>query len=521
MTFPLLTVLALVPLIGGLALFFLKGRAGRIAGLAISLVTLALGLWAFFSDANLSEQHMWIASIGAHYALGLDGMAKAMVLLSVILVPVVLLAEWRVGDRDEPLRGTPARADLSDENRNRRATWSTSTFFALALVLEGLALFVFMATDVLLFYIFFEATLIPMYFLIGGWGGPRRGQAALKFLLYSLAGGLIMLFSVIGLGAHTANSGNPSFLLSDLQALQIDGQIGRWLWLGFFVAFAIKAPMVPLHTWLPDTAEQATPGASTLLVGVLDKIGTFGMIRFCLTLFPEASRWATPVVLALALVSIIYGALMAMGSRDLLRLVSFTSISHFGFMVLGIFAFTTVSMNATIFYMLNHGFSTAALFLVVGFLIRRRGSADIEAFGGVQKLAPVAAGLLLVSGLSALALPGTSSFISEFLVMAGAWQRHPWLTAVATIGTVLAAVYVMRAYQRTMTGPVTDQAARHFTNNDLNLREKTVMVPLIALLIGLGFVPNPMVRVTENTAKDTMAQVGMTDPAPIVKGAER
>ena len=504
MTFPLLTVLALVPIIGGLALFFVKGGAGRTIGLAVSLVTLALGLWAFFSTGSLAEDHLWIQSIGAHYALGLDGMSKAMVLLTVILVPVVLLAEWHVGE---------------DQRDGRRSSsWSTSTFFALALVLEGLALFVFMATDALLFYIFFEATLIPMYFLIGGWGGARRGAAALKFLLYSLAGGLVMLFSIIGLGAHTAASGDPSFLLSDLRNLQIDGSVGRWLWLGFFIAFAIKAPMVPVHTWLPDTAEQSTPGASTLLVGILDKIGTFGMIRFCLELFPEASRWATPAVLGLAVLSILYGALMAISSRNLLRLVSYTSISHFGFMVLGIFALTSTSLNASIFYMLNHGFSTAALFLAVGFLIRRRGSADIDAFGGVQKVAPVAAGLLLVSGLSALALPGTSSFISEFLVMAGAWQRHPWLTALAAIGTVLAAVYVMRLYQRTMTGPVTDQTARHFTNNDLDWREKAVMLPLIALLLGLGFVPKPMMQVTENTAKDTMALVGMTDPAPIVEG---
>ncbi|MEL4359448.1 MULTISPECIES: NADH-quinone oxidoreductase subunit M [unclassified Luteococcus] len=500
MTFPLLTALALVPLVGGLVLFLVKGGAGRTLGLGISLVTLALGLLAFFTGGDLAEEHTWISAIGAHYALGLDGMAKAMVLLTVILVPIVLLAEWNIGD---------------DEGN-----WSGNAFFALALVLEGLALFVFMATDALLFYLFFEATLIPMYFLIGGWGGPKRGQAALKFLLYSLAGGLVMLFSIIGLGAHNATNGTPSFLIRDLAAANIDGSIGRWLFLGFFIAFAIKAPMVPVHTWLPDTAEQASPGASTLLVGILDKIGTFGMIRFCLTIFPEASKWATPVVLVLAVVSILYGALMAIGSKHLLRLVSYTSISHFGFMVLGIFAFTSQSMNGTVFYMLNHGFSTAALFLVVGFLIRRRGSADINAFGGVQKVAPVAAGLFLVSGLSALALPGMSSFISEFMVMAGAWQRHPVLTAVSTLGTVLAALYVLLAYQRTMTGPVTEQADKHFTNNDLDLREKAVMAPLVALLLVLGFLPQPMLKVTENTVKDTMAQVGMTDPQPVVKGVK-
>lgn len=506
MTFPLLTVLALVPLVGGLALLFVKGGAGKTFGLAVSLVTLALGLWAFLDGGSLAEDHMWISQIGAHYALGLDGMAKSMVLLTVILVPVVLLAEWNVGEDQEALEG--------------RRGWSTSTFFALALVLESLALFVFMATDALLFYIFFEATLIPMYFLVGGWGGARRGQAALKFLLYSLAGGLVMLFSIVGLGAKSAATGTPSFLISDLAALNIDGSLGRWLWAGFFIAFAIKAPMVPLHTWLPDTAEQATPGASTLLVGILDKIGTFGMIRFCLTLFPEASTWATPVVLVLAVISILYGALMAAGSKNLFRFVSFTSISHFGFMVMGIFAMTTQSMNGTLFYMLNHGFSTAALFLAVGYLVKRRGSADIDSFGGVQKIAPVAAGMFFIAGLSAMAMPFLSSFVSEFMVMAGTWSRHPVLAAVSTLGTVLAAVYVLWQYQQTMTGPVTEQAAEHFTDNDLNLRERAALVPLIALLLVFGVMPKPMLQVTENTVKDTMAHVGMTDPAPVVKGAK-
>ncbi len=494
MTFPLLTALGVLPLVGALLTFLVKGNPGKMLAFAFSLATLALGVWVFVQSGDLSEAHQWIPAIGAWYALGLDGMGKVMVLLTVVLVPVVLLAEWHVGER--------------------RPGWSTRVFFALALLVEGLALFVFLATDVLLFYLFFEATLIPMYFLIGGWGGPRRGAAALKFLLYSLAGGLIMLFGVIGVGAHSAASADgPSFLIADLAKLDFSGGVGRWLFLSFFIAFAIKAPMFPVHTWLPDTAEQATPGSSTLLVGILDKIGTFGMIRLCLGIFPEASSWATPVILVLAVISVLYGALMAIGSKDLMRLIAFTSISHFGFMVLGIFAFTTQSLTGSIFYMLNHGFSTAALFLVIGFIVQRRGSARIEAFGGVQKVAPVAAGLFLVSGLSALALPGTSSFISEFMVMAGAWQRHPIITAVATLGTVLAALYIMLAYQRTMTGPVTEQVSEHF-RDDLGWREKSVLAPLIALLLVFGFVPGPLMNVVENTAKDAMATLGMTDPAP-------
>lgn len=496
MSFPLLTVLAVLPLIGGILLFWIKGSTGRLVGMAFALVTLVLGVWAALAKgSSLAVDHTWISAIGAHYALGVDGMGKAMVLLTVILVPIVMLAEWHVGD--EPT-----------------ARWSTTTFFALALLLEGLALYVFLASDVLLFYIAFEATLIPMYFLIGGWGGPRRARAALKFLIYSLAGGLVMLFGVIGVGAQTAATGHASFLISDISALHLSGTVGRWLFIAFFVAFAVKAPMVPVHTWLPDTAEQATPGSSTLLVSILDKIGTFGMIRLGMGMFPEASKWATPVILILALIAIFWGALMAIASKNLLRLVSYTSVSHFGFMVLGIYALTSQSLTGSIFYMLNHGFSTAALFLVVGFIVKRRGSADISAFGGVQKVAPVAAGLFLFAGLATLSLPGTGNFISEFMAIAGTWSRHPWFAAIAVVGTVLAALYVLLAYQRTMTGPVTSAATEHFEGKDLDARERLVLAPLVVLLLALGFFPRPMLQVVDSTTHQTMAIVHVSDPAP-------
>ena len=255
-------------------------------------------------------------------------------------------------------------------------------------------------------------------------------------------------------------------------------------------------------------------------MGVLDKIGTFGMLKICLVAFPEATQWATPVILVWAIVSVLYGAFMAFGATDLLRLVSYTSISHFGFMVFGIFALTTPSISGSIFYMLNHGLSTAAMFLVVGFMIRRRGSQHIDAFGGVQKVAPVLAGVLLMSGLSALALPGMGSFVSEFLVMAGAWQVYPVHTAVITLGMVMAAVYVLRMYKTTMTGPVTDQVATHVTH-DLSAREKAVVAPLLILLIVFGFVPKPMLAMADDTAAQIMAVVGAEDPAPQVKEGNR
>ena len=496
---PLLSILVVLPLLGALVLAFLKGRVARTVGLGFAVVTTVLGVVAFVLSrtGTLTEQVPWIRAIGAYWALELDPMAAVMVLLTVILTPVVLLAEWNVGEKDG-------------------ARWGTGTFFALALALEAFSLAVFMASDLLVFYIMFEATLIPMYFMISGWGGESRTKAAVKFLLFSLAGGLVMLFGVAGVWALTTGAGQPSFLLADLAKLDLEVGIGRWLFVAFFFAFAVKAPMAGLHTWLPDTAEQATPGASTMLVGILDKIGTFGMIKVCLMVFPEASAWATPVVLVWAIVSMIYGALMALSSPDLLRFVSYTSVSHFGFMVFGVFALTTQSLSGSVFYMLNHGFSTAALFLVVGFLIARRGSANVDAFGGVQRTAPVLAGVFLMSGLSALALPGMSSFVSEFLVMAGAWQRYPIHTAVITLGMVLAAAYVLTVYKKTMTGPVTDQVSEK-VNRDLDGRERLVVVPLLALLLILGFFPKPVLDVADDAARHVMTSLGVTDPAPAIQ----
>ncbi|MFV0451518.1 MAG: NADH-quinone oxidoreductase subunit M [Propioniciclava sp.] len=502
MTFPWLTFLGLLPLVVGLLLLLPMGRgAARTLGMLTSLATLGLAITVvsmYLGGADLLVRAPWIQSFGAYWSLDLDGMGAAMVLLTAALTPVVLLAEWNhPGDR-----------------------WSAQVFFALVLMLEGLSLFVFTADDVLLFYLFFEATLLPIYFLMIGFGGPRRTYAAVKFLIFSLAGGLIMLAAVVGVGVISAGSGTPSYLLSDLAALQIGGDLGRWLMAGFLIAFIIKAPMVPLHTWLPDAAENATPGTATLLVGVLDKIGTFGMIKFCLALFPEASLWVAPFMMWFAVVSILWGALGAIGSTNMMRLVAYTSVSHFGFMVLGIYAFTTMSISGSIFYMLNHGFSTAALFLVVGFLVKRRGTADIHAFGGVQKVAPVLSGALILSVLSAVSLPGMSTFVSELLVIAGTWSRAPIVTAVALLGVVLAAVYGLRLYQRTMTGPLTDEAATAFTGADLTAVERWLMVAIVGVILVLGFVPGGAVDLVEPTAVAAMQNVGVADPAPITEGVK-
>jgi NADH-quinone oxidoreductase subunit M len=506
MSFPWLTVLLLIPIVGSLVLAFLPARpasaAPKLIALGFSVVTLVLGVaLAIGYDTGggfqYSEDLDWIKLFGAHYALGLDGIGLTLVLLTVILTPVVMVASWNDGETGR---------------------WGAKGFFAWILALEGLSIGVFAATDVFLFYVFFEATLIPVYFLVAGYGGPARVRAAVKFLLFSLAGGLIMLASVIGLYVESAKtSGGPTYLISELADIDFGTSVGRWMFVGFFIAFAIKAPMFPVHTWLPDTTESATPGTSVLLVSVLDKIGTFGMIRFCLELFPEASRWATPVVVTLAIISILYGAFMAIGSNNIARLIAYTSVSHFGFIVLGIFVMNSQGLSGANLYMFNHGLSTAALFLVSGFMISRRGSALISDYGGVEKVAPVLAGLFLVSGLSSLSLPGLSPFVSELLVLVGAFVHSPWAAAFAVPGIVLAAIYILWMYQRTMTGPVREGVVGM---RDLNVREIGSVVPLLLLIVVLGFFPKPLLDVINPAVEHTMSEVGTSDPQPQVTEGE-
>ncbi len=497
-----------LPLVGALVVAMLPRREGatgadlpKKVALGFSLLTLVLvaGVGLGFDVGGdryqFVEEHEWITAFGAHYALGVDGIGLTLVLLTAILTPVVILASWNDGDNGR---------------------WGAGAFFAWMLALEGLALGVFAAMDVFLFYVLFEATLIPIYFLIGGFGGPRRSYAAVKFLLYSLLGGLLMLASVVGLYVVSADSaGGPTYLLTELAPItaDIDTNVGRWLFLGFFIAFAIKAPMFPVHTWLPTAAAEATPGTSVLLVSILDKIGTFGMIRFCLGLFPEASEWATPVVLVLAVISVLYGALVAIGQKSIPRLIAYTSVSHFGFIVMGIFVMNSYGQAGSTLYMFNHGLSTAALFLVTGFLIKRHGTQLIGDFGGVEKVAPVLAGVFLVAGLSSLSLPGLSPFISEFLVLVGTFAYNWWYAAFAVLGIVLAALYILLMYQRTMTGPTRPELAGM---KDLNVREIGALAPLLLLIVLLGFFPKPLTEIINPAVGHTLEQAGVSDPKPDV-----
>ncbi|MCF3103319.1 NADH-quinone oxidoreductase subunit M [Streptomyces roseoverticillatus] len=530
MAFPLLTLTAAVPAVGAVVTAAVPaGRrtAAKWLALAFSLATLALAavqLVRFDPGAKgpfqLTESHAWIADFGVRYELGVDGIAVVLIALAALLIPFIMLAGWHDADPQE-----------SGSSRWR----PTQGFFALILMVEAMVVISFEATDIFLFYIFFEAMLIPMYFLIGGFGdgaaehgeagaAAQRSYAAVKFLLYNLVGGLIMLAAVIGLYAVTADQlGTGTFSLQEIVQARAAGKLDiattteRALFLGFFFAFAVKAPLWPLHTWLPNAMGEATAPVAVLITAVVDKVGTFAMLRFCLQLFPEASKWATPVIVVLALISILYGALLAVGQRDIKRLVAYASISHFGFIVLGIFAMTSQGQSGATLYMVNHGVSTAALMLVAGFLISRRGSRLIADYGGVQKVAPVLAGTFLVGGLATLSLPGLAPFVSEFLVLVGTFSRYPAAGIVATLGIVLAALYVLVLYQRTMTGPVKEEVRGM---PDLRARELAVVAPLIALLLFLGVYPKPVTEILDPAVRHTMSQVHQADPKPDVNDVE-
>jgi NADH-quinone oxidoreductase subunit M len=324
-----------------------------------------------------------------------------------------------------------------------------------------------------------------------------------------------MLASIIGLYVLSGEQGGHTFNIAALSQLEMSSTTQNFLFLGFFIAFAIKAPLFPFHTWLPDAAKSATPGTSVLLLGVLDKVGTFGMIRYCLALFPEATKTFTPLIITLSVISIVYGAFLAIGAKDIKRLIAYTSISHFGFITLGIFAMTTQGHSGATLYMFNHGFSTAALFLVAGWMISRRGSSTIADFGGLQRVTPVMAWSFFIAGMSSLALPGLSSFVSEFLVLVGTFTRYPVAAVIATFGIVLAALYVLIPVQRALHGPTTPG---NENLADLNIREKLAIAPVIAVIVFLGFYPAPALNIINPAAAHVLSQIGFTDPAPTFGG---
>ena len=499
--FPFLSILTLFPLVGAAVVAFIPKTRAKLAktialGWSLAVLALSIVMWVVFEAGGdrfqFRESYQWIPTWDARFTFAADGIALVMLMLIAILVPVVILASWN--DIDEVQRSVPV-------------------YFALLLALECTMIGVFAAADVFLFYVFFEVMLVPMYFIIGSFGGARRQYAAVKFFLYSLVGGLFMLAAVIGLWVVGGNTFDWQ-KLSDVSGA-FDTTTARWLFLGFFVAFAVKAPFFPFHTWLPDAGVAAPAPAAALLVGVLDKVGTFGILRYCLSLFPEASRWFAPAALVLGVIGIIYAALLAVGQNDLKRLVSYTSIAHFGFIGIGIFAFTTQAGTGSVLYMVNHGLATGLLFLVVGMFVARRGSSLVSDFGGAGKLVPVLAGVMFFAGLASLALPGTAPFVSEFLVLIGTFTVHKVYAVIATVGIILAAAYVLWMVQRTTQGTLnpalTEVPAMH---KDISLREKIVVAPLVLLLLLLGFYPKPVTDVINPAVEATMQDVGTTDPAP-------
>lgn len=493
----LLTIIGILPLIsaGLIALIQIKNSEliKRAAFIATLIVAAASVFMAISFDKNLDQlqfiqKNSWIPAFNINFSVGIDGISLVLILLSTILVPIVILATW---------------------NESDNGRWSSKVFYILILVLESLMIGVFAANDLFLFYVFFEAMLIPVYFLIGGYGTGEKSAAAIKFLLYSLFGGLLMLASIIGVYIISSDQIGATFDLTQLATLEIDNQTENFLFLGFFIAFAIKAPLWPFHTWLPDAAKAATPGTSVLLLGVLDKVGTYGMIRFCIQLFPDASKTFTPAIITLAVISIIYGAFMAIGQKDIKGLIAFTSISHFGFISMGIFAMTIQGMSGANLYMVNHGFSTAVLFLIAGWMISRRGSSTISDFGGLQRVTPVMAWSFFIAGMSSLALPGLSSFVSEFLVLVGTYTRYPVAAIIGTLGIVLAALYILIPVQKALHGPIT---SGNENLKDLNLREKIAISPVVLIIVFMGFYPKPILDLINPTSEKVVVNAGFSDP---------
>jgi len=505
-SFPFLSVLTLLPLVGSGVVALIphtKPQLAKIVAFAWSLVVFVLTavMYVTFKVGGprfqFRESYTWIPAWGTRLTLEADGIALVMIALVALLVPLVILSSWH--DVESGRRSVPA-------------------YFGLLLALEFTMIGVFAASDVFLFYVFFEIMLVPMYFLIGSYGGARRQYAAVKFFLYSLVGGLIMLAALIGLWVVGRNQlGHATFDWHELSKLSMNTATERWLFLGFFVAFAIKAPFFPFHTWLPDAGAAAPAGAAGLLVGVLDKVGTFGILRYCLPLFPNASKYFAPLALALALVGVVYGALLAIGQNDLKRLVSYTSIAHFGFIGIGIFAFTTQAGTGAVFYMVNHGLATGLLFLVVGMLVARRGSPLVSDFGGAGKLVPLLAGVFLIAGLASLSLPGTSPFVSEFLVLLGTFTVNKAVACVGVVGVILAAGYVLWMVQRATQGALNPALEKvESMRRDISPRELAVVAPLIALILVLGFYPKPVLDVINPAVQATFSQIGKADPNPTV-----
>jgi len=486
-----LTLLVLLPLVGGLLVLLLgkdRDRLVRQVALSISLVTFLASLWlwsgfdASSADFQFVERYTWLPDFGISYHVGMDGITLWLVLLTTFLTPIGLLCSWE-----------------SVEQRVRE-------FSFFMLLLEAAMIGVFISLDLFLFYLFWDAMLIPMYFLIGIWGYEQRIYAAVKFMLYTMAGSVLMLLAILWIAYyHQTVTGVVSFDLLDLYALEIPAELQMWLFLAFTVAFAIKVPLFPFHTWLPDAHVQAPTAGSVILAGVMLKMGTYGLLRFSFPLFPEAALQFAPYIAILAVIGIVYGALVAMVQPDMKKLVAYSSVSHLGFVVLGLCAMNVTGVQGALFQMLAHGVSTGGLFLIVGMLSERRHTKLITEYGGLKTVMPKLVAMFLLITLASIALPGMNGFVGEFLIFVGSFAEHPGLTAIAVSGVILSAVYMLWMFQRVNYGPLTNP--RNKGLRDLSAREWVVIAPIVAMCIGMGVAPGVFLKPMEPAVKRIVAQM--------------
>jgi len=493
----LLTLSWLLPLAGAIALLLSPNADGRRDGavrqvaLLVSVLTFGVTLWMWgrfdpaVADFQLVERHAWIPAFGIDYYVGIDGISLLLVVMTGFLTPVALLSSW---------------GSVSQKVKE---------FSIFMLALEAAMIGVFISLDLFLFYVFWDAMLIPMYFLIGIWGYDQRIYAAIKFMLYTMAGSVLMLIAILGLAyLHSTATGSYSFDLLRLYALEIAPQTQMWFFLAFTVAFAIKVPLFPFHTWLPDAHVQAPTAGSVILAGVLLKMGTYGLVRFAFPLFPEAAAVFAPVLAVLAVVGIIYGALVAMVQPDMKKLVAYSSVSHLGFVVLGICAMNVQGMQGAVFQMLAHGVSTGGLFLVVGMLSDRRHTRLISEFGGLKHVMPRLTAAFLIITLASIGLPGLNGFVGEFLILLGAFRWDPRFVVGAGLGVILSAVYMLWMVQRVYYGPVSREENAGL--RDLQPREWAAVVPICAVAILMGVFPTLFLKPIEPAVQQIVERLEFT-----------
>jgi NADH-quinone oxidoreductase subunit M len=514
----LLSVVIFVPLLGALGLVLMprdEPAQHRALALIVSLVTFALSLVLWFGfDASAGAPEFqfermvpWMPTIGIGYHVGLDGVALLLVMLTTVLTPVVILSTWRAVEE------------------------RVKEFMIALLVLETAMIGTFAALDLVLFYVFWETILIPMYLLIGIWGSQNRLYATVKFFIYTFAASVLMLLAILYVYFH---DGGTFDYVEARRALEVSPDAGRWLFLAFSLAFAVKVPMFPLHTWLPDAHTEAPTAGSVILAGVLLKMGTFGFFRYAIPLFPDAALQYRTVIAGLAVIGILYGALMSLVQTDMKRLVAYSSVSHLGFVMLGLMAVSAEGLTGSVYQMLNHGISTGALFLIVGMLYERRHTRLISEYGGLAKQVPVIATAFVIVTLSSIGLPGTNGFVGEFLILSGTWLSRLGSAAIfatlAAVGVILGAVYMLLLVEKVFFGPIRKPENRLL--RDLTVREGFVLAPMIALIIVMGLLPGPFLapakpavdrliqRMQQAEARAGQGpQVGTTEPAIAVRAA--